>query len=145
MAPQRPIGFWLKLLDELINDQFARMLEEHGVTRRQWQMMGLLSSDRATRVELEQALEVFLVGTEPDSLIDQLTELLDSGWVASVATDTFALTEQGRTSFARLGTVVARNRETLARGVSSEEYTQTLEVLERMARNLGWSDPVTDR
>jgi hypothetical protein len=37
--------------------------------------------------------------------------------------------------------VVERSRQALAQGVSAEEYQHTLEVLERMARNLGWTDP----
>ncbi|MCU1534906.1 MAG: transcriptional regulator, partial [Glaciihabitans sp.] len=37
MADQRPIGFWLKLVDRMIDEQFAATIEEHGVTRRQWQ------------------------------------------------------------------------------------------------------------
>jgi len=34
MTDQRPIGFWLKLVDRLIDERFALTLEEHGVTRR---------------------------------------------------------------------------------------------------------------
>ena len=29
---ERPIGFWLRLVDNLINEQFASTLDEHGVT-----------------------------------------------------------------------------------------------------------------
>lgn len=140
MAPQRPIGFWLKLLDELINEQFDGVLEEHGVTRRQWQVMNLLSNGGASRGELDEALAPFLSGSEPDTLGDQVMELVDSGWVHE-DDETYVLTERGQTSFARLGEVVSRNRDVLARGISSAEYAQTLDVLERMAHNLGWSDP----
>jgi hypothetical protein len=140
MAPQRPIGYWLKLLDQLINEQFDSILEEHGVTRRQWQMMNLLSSGPASRGQLDEALAPFSSGSEPDTLAEQLSELVDSGWVVG-GEDTFALTEHGQTSFGRLGEVVGRSRETLSRGISSEEYARTLEVLERMSRNLGWDDP----
>ena len=34
MNATRPLGFWLKLVDSLIDEQFAATLEEHGVTRR---------------------------------------------------------------------------------------------------------------
>ena len=143
MAPQRPIGFWLKALDQLINEQFDAILEEHGVTRRQWQVMSLLSSDPASRADLDEALAPFLTGTEPESLDEQLGELVDSGWVERNG-EMFSLTALGRTSFARLGEVVGRSRDTLAQGITSTEYEQTMDVLERMARNLGWKDPVTD-
>jgi hypothetical protein len=142
MAPQRPLGFWLKLLDRLINEQFEAVLDEHGVTRRQWQVLSLLSSDPATRPALRSALAPFLTGAEPEPLDEELAELVASDWVGERA-DHLELTERGRTALARLGEVVGRGREALARDVSAEEYDQTLQVLERMARNLGWTDPVT--
>jgi hypothetical protein len=141
MAPQRPLGFWLKLLDQLINEQFEAILDEHGVTRRQWQVLNLLNSDTATRADLRSALAPFLTGAETEPLDEELAELIASDWV-SQDDDRFALTERGRASFGRLGEVVARSRQTLARDITAEQYDQTLDVLERMARNLGWTDPV---
>ena len=141
MAPSRPIGFWLKLLDQLIDSQLEAVLGEHDVTRRQWQLLNLLDGGRATRAELGNALAPFLPAGEPDPLGKELSGLLRSGWVARTG-DELTLTEQGRLSFAGLGEVLARSRRALAAGVSAEEYHQTLEVLQRMARNLGWTDPV---
>ena len=140
MAPQRPIGFWLKLLDRLINEQFEGVLDEHGVTRRQWQVLSLLDADPATRSELETALAPFLSGDEPEPLEEEVAELIASQWVDQ-RDEELSLTERGRTSFTRIGGVVERSRQALAQGVSAEEYQHTLEVLERMARNLGWTDP----
>ena len=48
MAANRPIGFWLRLVDGLINEQFDATVEEHGVTRRQWQIMNVLAEAPAT-------------------------------------------------------------------------------------------------
>lgn len=141
MAPQRPIGFWLKLVDQLINEQFDGILDEHGVTRRQWQVMSLLSNGEASRVQLDDALAPFVSGPEPESLDEELDELAASGWVELRAA-VFALTERGQTSFDRLSVVVDRSRDVLAEDISAEEYNGTLGVLERMARNLGWRDPV---
>jgi len=141
MAPQRPIGFWLKLVDQLINDQFEAMLDEHGVTRRQWQLMSLLTNGPVHHTDLETALLPFADGTDPEPLSEQLDELVDSEWVSRVG-DAFALTDRGRTSFSRLSEVVGRTRYTIGQGISEGEYEATLDVLERMARNLGWSDPV---
>ena len=145
-APQRPIGYWLTLLDRLINQQFDDILEEHGVTRRQWQVMNLLSGGPASLNELVEGLAPFVDGAEPDSLDEQIAELVESDWVgrsgsALDQTAPLQLTVHGETSFGRLGEVVGRTRETLAQGISGDEYSQTLEVLERMARNLGWTDP----
>lgn len=150
MAPQRPIGFWLKLVDELINQQFDALITEHGVTRRQWQVLNLLSNAPTTRTELATALAPFIREPQPESLTEELDELVASDWVerrhgAGSGMDgavAFALTDHGRTAWTRLSEVVDRSRETVARGISLEEYGQTLDVLERMARNLGWQDPV---
>jgi hypothetical protein len=141
MASSRPIGFWLKLLDQLINEQFDSTLEDHGVTRRQWQLLNLLTNDDATQAELTELLAPFLSGPQPQSLGEDLAELVESGWVGQEG-EVFALTVKGRTSVARLSEVVGRTRETLAQGISTEEYEQTLSVLERMSVNLGWTDPV---
>lgn len=140
MAPQRPIGFWLALVDRLMNEQFESTLDEHGVTRLQWQMLSLVSDAPVTPIELEQALTPFVSGLEAAVVTDQLEELLDSAWVER-QNELLALSERGRTSFTRLGEVVERSGQQIAEGVSPEEHAQTLAVLERMARNAGWTEP----
>ena len=140
MPPARPIGFWLKLLDQLINSEFDAVLETHGVTRRQWQVLTLLSTGEASQHDLADALAPFVASDQPESLGEELAELVGSDWLIQTG-EVFTLTARGRTSWTRLGEVVGRSREVLARGISAEEYAQTLDVLERMARNLGWSDP----
>ena len=48
MSTPQPVGFWLKLLDQLIDEQFAQTLTEHNVTRRQGQLLHVLSRADAT-------------------------------------------------------------------------------------------------
>ena len=140
MTAQRPLGFWLKLLDGLINSQFEETLGEQGVTRRQWQLLNLLARGPATSPQLAQALEPFLVSGEPGGLTDELTHLRARGWVDS-RDAAFSLTDEGRRASDDLRERVGRSRRTLAEGVTADEYEQTLRVLKRMARNLGWRDP----
>ena len=65
MADQeRPIGFWLKLVDQMVDDQFGASFEEHGVTRRQWQMMNLLVDGPATQKQLSDGLRPFFPAVE---------------------------------------------------------------------------------
>ncbi|MGO1972762.1 MAG: MarR family winged helix-turn-helix transcriptional regulator [Propionibacteriaceae bacterium] len=140
MAPaQRPIGFWLKLLDAKFDEQFAATLEEHGVTGRQWQLMNVLDLGAAPLTELNRAVAPFLDEGSAESSAEHLEELVESEWVR-IEVDSYALTEQGQTAFGRLREVVTRTRGTVADGISSAEYEQTLDVLERMARNLGWTE-----
>ena len=135
MNAPRPIGFWLKLVDRLIDEQFASTLEEHGVTRRQWQLLNVLSQGPATVEQLDAAVAPFL--SPDESSPEQLTELIDSGWVDATPSG-YEVTERGRGAFERLAAVVATQRTAIAEGVTEPEYEQTVAVLERMARNLGF-------
>jgi DNA-binding MarR family transcriptional regulator len=139
MSTPRPIGFWLKLVDRMIDEQFASTLEEHGVTRRQWQLLNVLSTGPATVERLDAAVAPFLAADSSESSAEHLAELVDSGWVDSTA-DGYELAERGRVAFDRLAEVVAAQRTLMTEGLTQEQYDDTLAVLERMARNLGWND-----
>ena len=52
MTARQPLGYWLKTLDALITEQFTDSLEEHGVTRLQWQLLNVLSRGPATEADL---------------------------------------------------------------------------------------------
>jgi hypothetical protein len=149
MADQRPIGFWLKLVDRLIDEQFAATLEEHGVTRRQWQLMNVLSEGEASVEQLDLAIAPFLARPTTDqadgdhvaeSSAEHITELIDSAWVDATAHG-YELTDRGRAALERLSNVVAEQRTVIARGIAEPEYVAAVQVLEQMAHNLGWSEP----
>src|SRR3954468_5619945 len=97
MAEQRPIGYWLKLVDQLIEKQFATTLDEHGVTRRQWQLLSVLSRSSATVEQLDDAIAPFLTGAG-ESAAEHLSELIDSAWVDATPQG-YELTERGHTDF----------------------------------------------
>src|SRR3978361_1052952 len=106
MAEERPIGFWLRLVENLINDQFASTLDEHGVTRIQWQLLNVLAGGDTTVAALDAAVRLFLVRGGEASSIDPLTELIESGWVDASQTG-YELTERGHAARNRLSNVVA--------------------------------------
>ena len=143
MTDQRPIGFWLKLVDRLIDEQFASTLEEHGVTRRQWQLLNVLSRGAATVEQLDVAVAPFLAVRDdaaPESSAEHLGELIDSAWVDATPAG-YELTDRGVAAFRRLADVVAEQRTTVARGITDAEYLATVDVLTRVAHNLGWTEP----
>jgi DNA-binding PadR family transcriptional regulator len=143
MTDSRPLGYWLKLVDSLISEQFANSLEEHGVTRRQWQLLNVLSRGPATGGELTAALAPFFgevqAEDEPTSPSEHLAELVESGWISEEG-HTFALTERGAVSLDRLTEIVDAMREESSAGITAEEYSTTVASLRTMASNLGW-DP----
>lgn len=137
MTEARPIGFWLKLVDQLLDKTFADSLEEHGITRRQWQLLGVLARGPASMLELASALGPFLDTASGESVTDHVGELVESEWV-SVDGDTYTLTERGTTAHARLTEIVDRMRALSVEGVTEGDYEATVATLERMATNLGW-------
>jgi hypothetical protein len=143
MTDRRPVGFWLKLVDRLIDEQFAQTLEEHGVTRRQWQLMNVLATGPASVAQLDVEVAPFLRGATDDSpaesSVEHLTELIESAWVDATPTG-YELTERGRAALDRLEAVVAEQRTVATAGVTEDEYTAAVNVLERMARNLGFTE-----
>ena len=136
MTASRPIGFWLKLVDRLIDQRFEALLEEHGVTRRQWQLLNVLQRGPATLEDLNAAVAPFLQEEAGESSAEHLEELVGSGWVAPG----YSLTDAGVTALEGLGHAVGELRTGMAEGVGDDDYATTLAVLERMARNLGWSE-----
>jgi hypothetical protein len=138
MADQRPIGYWLRLVDGLIDDEFARTLDEHGVTRMQWQLMNVLARGQASVEMLDAAVKPYLVAGG-ETTLDHLTELIESAWVDATPAG-YELTERGHGALDRLTNVVAGQRTAMSAGVSEDEYLTTTRTLERMARNLGFRD-----
>ncbi|QHC67773.1 MarR family transcriptional regulator [Rathayibacter sp. VKM Ac-2759] len=142
MADQRPIGYWLTLAARLLEERFAATLEEHGVTRMQWQLLELLRRGPAAVGALDRALAPFLPAApaeEPASVAEHLAELVESGWVVDEG-EVFALTEHGGAATARLEEVVGAARTALTEGVTEEDHDRTVETLRRIAGNLGWDD-----
>ncbi|MEY2848393.1 MAG: hypothetical protein RI885_1058 [Actinomycetota bacterium] len=154
MADQRPIGYWLKLVDRLIDESFEGSLDEHGVTRRQWQLLNVLGSGPASVEELDAAVAPFTAasvsgveaaGVEAagadvsavSGIEGELAELVESDWVA-VSPSGYVLTPRGQQSFERLSLVVDAFRASMSEGVGEADYATTVATLERMALNLGW-------
>jgi len=136
----RPLGYWLRLVDRLIDEQFATTLEEHGITRRQWQLMNVLAQAPASVAELDAAIAPFLAAAteerERESSVEHLTELIESAWVDATPTG-YELTVRGQAALERLAVVVAEQRTVITAGVTDAEYEQTVGVLQRVAANLG--------
>ena len=77
---QRPIGFWLKLVDRLIDDAFDAALGQAGLTRRHWQVLSLLQEAPATVQQTDAQLAPFLDGDQPTTR-PVLDDLHARGWI----------------------------------------------------------------
>ena len=130
----KPIGFWLKLVDGLIDTRLEASLG--GLSRRHWQVLNVVRQGQATQTEIDARVRPF-IGSE-GTTAREVTDLQQRGWVTS-GTATLELTDLGTNEFARLGELVSADRTALMIGIAPEEYASTVTVLEKMARNLGWA------
>ncbi|MEU7531260.1 MarR family transcriptional regulator [Saccharothrix sp. NPDC042600] len=108
----KPIGYWLKHLDALIDAAFDNALAATDLTRRHWQ---LLNEARA--------------GALPDDPL--VPDLVERGWVADGR-----LTEAGEQTVHATASRVDGVRTTLMTGLTAEDYAATIATLEKMAANL---------
>ena len=130
----RPIGYWLKHLDRLIDESFDSTLDGAGIARRHWQAMNVLDSAPRDEEELRGALNPFLAAgaITVDEVVADLVRL---GW-ASSSEGRYALTASGREAFDKLGARVQETRDRLVDGLAPDDYSNTVRVLSLMAANL---------
>ncbi len=133
---RRPIGFWLKLVDRLIDTRLEASLG--GLSRRHWQVLNAVRQGPAGQAGIDARVRPF-IGSE-GTTAREVADLQQRGWLTS-GTAALELTELGTTEFARLLALVSADRTTLMVGIAPEEYAATVSVLERAARNLGWTPP----
>lgn len=133
----RPIGFWLKEVDRLLEEGFDRALAGQGLARRHWQAMNVLQSQPQSQPLTLEALGAALrpfwhPGTI--TLAEVVDELGRAGWIT--AGDPVALTPAGEAAHAAASGRVRAVREQLVQGLRREEYLATVDCLRRMAANL---------
>jgi DNA-binding MarR family transcriptional regulator len=126
----RPIGYWLKEVDRLIEESFVRLLGEQDLTRRHWQALNTISERPVAAADVDTALAPFEATVEP--VVD---ELVARGWVRRDG-DVLTLTADGRVAHRSLSERVGANRAALTDGITAEEYASVVNLLERMANNV---------
>ncbi|MGW5880499.1 MarR family winged helix-turn-helix transcriptional regulator [Nocardiopsis terrae] len=128
-----PIGFWLKHLDRLIENDFDHALASESLGRRQWQVLNSLHGEPGTVHDLDQRLTPFL--EEDETTVAPVVETLRRrGWVSG--SESLELTPEGHRAHEELLGQVQRTRSRLCEGISDQEYRDTVNVLERMSANL---------
>ncbi|MEU4567199.1 hypothetical protein [Micromonospora sp. NPDC023956] len=132
----RPIGYWLRHLHDLIETQFETTLAEDRLGRRHWQTLHLLHEGPRTTAQLAEALAPF--GADGGDTVDELAR---RGWVTRGEDGRLTLSTVGRTAHTQLAARVEAARDLLMRGLTTEQYVETVRVLAVMAGNLESARP----
>ena len=127
-----PLAHWLTLTEGLLAARVAESLEEHGLTRSQWQLLNTLTVAPQSGAELEAGFE----DEHRAAVAGQVAELIESRWV-TVEGDLYTLTPTGRTAGARVGEAVEALRAEATADLPREQVDDAVRVLRRIARNLG--------
>lgn len=122
----KPIGWWLKEVDRLLEASFEQVLAADGLTRCQWQALNAAAGPETVAT----AFAPFLTG-DPAELAAVVDPLVERGWLSGDR-----LTPTGAAALQVLSTKVQTQRKQVTAGVSEDEYLATLGVLRRMAANL---------
>ena len=143
---RRPIGYWLKHLDRLIDERFDATIGDQGLTRRHWQLLDLVAGGPAGQQELAAALAPF-VSDSPVEITAVIDDLTVRGWFERNPGSDLSITAAGVAAHRAISERVAATRRRLARGISGEDYRATIDVLQRMSANLlphAGGDPCPD-
>lgn len=143
----RPLGWWLKHVDGLLDLGFEATLGAQDVSRRQWQILNGLA-EGTPAAELLDSLTVF---GDDDGVHDALAGLVLRGWIRTgpdsdalpeteTETETVAgsvtITDAGRAQHQLLSEEVRAMRASVSDGLSPEDYQAVVSGLARMAENL---------
>ena len=134
----RPIGFWLRVVDAKISEQFDEAFAPEGVSRRDWMLLSMLDGDAAHPAFAERIARKAARGGRGRGG-KRLAELEERGWI-SRTDEGWTLTDEGRAAKERLGATVAEIRSRVAAAVTPEQFDTTLASLEAIARELGWDE-----
>jgi hypothetical protein len=135
MNMDKPIGYWLKHLDALIEDAFGRAFAEQNLTRRHWQVLNVLSKSSLGAAALAETLAPFW-GPGAVTAADVTSDLAERGWVRLDDEGRYPLTPAGLTGHAGVSAATNAIRATFTDGLTEAEYHGTVQILQRMAANL---------
>jgi DNA-binding MarR family transcriptional regulator len=131
----KPIGYWLKRLDQLIESAFGRVFAEQELSRRHWQVLNVLHPAPLDATALAEALRPFW---EPGAITaaDVIRDLTERGWVGLDDEGRYALTPAGLAGHAEVKAKVDAVRATVIDGLTEAEYYTTMRALQQMTANL---------
>jgi len=136
ITPSHRFGYWLKRLDKLIEATQERAFAEEKLTRRQWQVLHILSESPQDAARLTDAIRPFL-GPGAVTLDEVTDELARRGWLTRDQAGRFALTPAGQAGHAAVDEQLNELfRSTFLDGLTQDDYYGTMRILQRMAENL---------
>lgn len=136
MTAPRPLGYWIRTVDQLFDAQYEEAAEEAGIARREWQVLNRLRIGNVAEEAIVDALAPFV--DEPESLDESLRRLEKDGLVEQRSGE-YRITDRGTLRMDDVQEHAGEKIRGRATGsLSDSDYEQLLATLERIAVDLGW-------
>jgi hypothetical protein len=132
----RPIGWWLKEADALLDATFEDALRGTGVDRRGWQVLASLAKRPTSRDDLVVSLAAFDAPSLVDAVIGGLQE---KGWVEDSSAG-LSLSPSGVLQQRTLATAVGAVRQKISEALPAEDYEALIILLARLVAALNRTD-----
>lgn len=134
-APQ-PLSFWVRTLDMLLQDEFARAAREAGTDAGQWQVLTRLRVGSVADDVLRDGLAPFVPS---DDTVDDVVRRTEKDGLVEHQANEYRLTDRGLERVAEIEQQALGDLPGRAfADVSDEDRERVLATLERVATNLGW-------
>jgi|SRR5215216_6697804 len=137
ITKHKPIGYWLKHADNVITEHIDRVLSENGFTRSRWQVLNIVyQAGTITRKALFDTMQNFIHAPQLDEIIEDFVE---EGWLVRLGEGDEAqltLTDAGKANRETVFELQSEVRRQAMKGITEQEYTMVIDVLERMVKNL---------
>jgi DNA-binding MarR family transcriptional regulator len=134
---QLPIGYWLKHTDEVITKHVNQVLNDNGFTRFRWQVLNILyDSGSITRSDVFTTMKTFINESQLDEILEGFVQ---EGWLVKSSNDdatTLMLTDAGKAEREVIFKLQGEVRRRAVQGITEQEYTTVIDVLQRIVNNL---------
>lgn len=127
---RRPIDWWLKQADALIDRSFADALGQLDIDRREWQILESLAVRAQPPEDLLRALEAF-----PDA--ETAIHLLRARGLIDGRDDVLTLTKAGMSVHHQASGAVAAVRSRVASALPGDDYRLLIQLLSQLVDGLG--------
>ncbi|WP_067544513.1 MarR family winged helix-turn-helix transcriptional regulator [Nocardia crassostreae] len=134
-APGKPLGYYLRHIDQMLEQNFAALLAAHGLVRRSWQIVNTISAAPATLTDLDRAHAHFLDAAEP-TVAPHVADLVDRGWLAVDADGNHTLTIAGETGCRSVAELIDAERAAVIDGLGPDGYATLIGMMQRIADNV---------
>ena len=137
ITKQPPIGYWLKHTDEVITKHVNQVLCDNGFTRFRWQVLNMLyEAGTTTKSDIFTTMKTFIDAHQLDEILDGFEQ---DGWLVKSSDGDFTSLELTDAGMAEREVIFKRQSEVRRRalqGITDQEYTTVIDVLQRMVNNL---------